>query len=220
MLIDGYTPYWLYRILPVIYGVSGVGVIVAIGNEWAIFSGLLLISAAVAIVYMRQHHRKEQEALMAAEVEAAHPHQPAPVAPAAAGKVRGVVPYMLSWDVAYESGHSIIDRQHRELFESCNALIRVVAANGPREDVDPLLDRLVAEVERHFRTEEALLGDKESSDALAEHHRKHEELKQQAIHLVDEFRQDRLESDDMVGFLVSDLVALHVISEAKQLKAM
>jgi hemerythrin-like metal-binding protein len=220
MLIEGYTPYWLYRILPVIYGVSGVAVIVAIGNGWAIFSGLLLISAAAAIVYMRMHHWAEQKTLMAAEVEAAHPHRPAPAAPAAANRPRGMVPYVLSWDVAYESGHSIIDRQHRKLFESCNALIRAVEANGPRADVVPLLDRLVAEVEGHFRTEEALLSDKESSDALTERHREHEELKQQARHLVDEFRQDRLESDDVVGFLVSDLVALHVISEAKQLKAM
>lgn len=216
MLISGYTPYWLYRILPVIYAVSGVGVIVGIGNHWAIFSGLLLISAAMAIVYMRHHHRKEQEMLMAQEAEEAHPRPPvrtAPTSTPAAGS-----PYMLSWDAAYESGHAVIDRQHRALFESCNTLIRLVAANRSQAEVNPLLDRLIAEVQHHFRTEEALLGERVASEALAEHHRKHEELAQQAIHLVDEFRQDRLECNDMVGFLVSDLVALHVISEAKLLK--
>ena len=125
---------------------------------------------------------------------------------------------MLSWNTTYECGHAIIDRQHRALFDSCNALIRLVAADGARAEVDPLLDRLIAEVQHHFRTEEALLGDRATSEELAEHHRKHEDLAQQAIHLVDQFRQDRLECSDMVGFLASDLVALHVISETKLLK--
>lgn len=207
MLFNGYTPEWLYRILPTIYATSGIAVIVALQNAWALFSGTMLVSAAALIVHLRRTHRREQEEaarLTKAERSMANVMQPRETAPDA---------HLLVWERSYETGHELIDRQHRDLFASCNALLRAVASDAPRGEIDPMLDHLVAAVERHFRTEESVLAGKLPDEAWQAHRDKHESLAREASEVIDAFRQGRTECRDAVGFLVSDMIAMHVISE-------
>lgn len=63
-----------------------------------------------------------------------------------------------TWNTRYDTGIRVIDEQHQELFGLVARLRRAAQEGADRPVVGALLEDLVACTERHFATEEAIMG--------------------------------------------------------------
>jgi diguanylate cyclase (GGDEF)-like protein/hemerythrin-like metal-binding protein len=121
----------------------------------------------------------------------------------------------LVWHKSYESGNAVIDRQHRELFSDAAVLLDALVAGRPAPEVEGLVDRLAGHIVRHFRDEEAIL--KESGYADAEAHALiHAGLVERATDLVARFKAGTLDTGELFQFLVTDVVALHMLKADRE----
>lgn len=121
----------------------------------------------------------------------------------------------LSWKPAFESGHPLLDAQHRELFELSNQLLAAVVAGRPKDEVSGFVDELIERVLSHFRDEERVLADA-GFEALESHGAAHARLTDRALELADAFRADRLSVGELFEFLAYDVVARHMLGADRQ----
>jgi hemerythrin len=61
-----------------------------------------------------------------------------------------------AWSAALETGHSVIDSQHKELINAINNLLTACQQGQAADKVDATLTFLVSYTKRHFSEEEAL----------------------------------------------------------------
>ncbi|MDD2760481.1 MAG: diguanylate cyclase [Methylomonas sp.] len=118
----------------------------------------------------------------------------------------------LSWNSAYESGHALIDAQHRVLFNHVNELLTAILSGFAKDEVLPLIDALMQDVSRHFESEEAVFEEIGFPHA-DEHAASHRGLMQQANILVQRFSEDSLAIGELFQFLAHDLIAKHMLHE-------
>lgn len=104
------------------------------------------------------------------------------------------------WEDVLETGDPCVDRQHEEIHQ---LLDYVESADDAPGEVLHVLDRLMAHVDGHFATEEALMRQcGYSGEAAREHIRDHHELTQSARQMVLLFRSGELNSTKpLVTFL-------------------
>lgn len=194
-------PEGLYEALPYLYAAVGVLTIVVLRNEMAIFSGLTLLSAGIIVWRMRRKSRQAvQDTVLGAFDTPAGPRM-----------------IQLSWSPSLECGHPVIDEQHRRLFGIGNQLINAAASNRDKHEVEVLLDELIDHVAEHFCTEEALLA-RTRNPMSAEHQQVHRNLLARARDLRDGFVEGRVVVADLVGFIVYDVVNMHVLKEDAKLR--
>jgi hemerythrin len=60
------------------------------------------------------------------------------------------------WDANLETGHRIIDNQHRQLVETVNTLQAANLAGKGAEEIESVMEFLIAYTIKHFQDEEAL----------------------------------------------------------------
>ncbi|WP_152427075.1 hemerythrin domain-containing protein, partial [Paramagnetospirillum caucaseum] len=121
----------------------------------------------------------------------------------------------LVWRSTYESGHALLDTQHRNLFEHANNLLIAVIGERPTDEVAPQIEALVADLLDHFRDEEALFRSIGYSGA-DEHAQTHQGLIDRARELVANFTSGELALGDLFNFLAYDVVAKHMLSEDRK----
>jgi diguanylate cyclase (GGDEF)-like protein/hemerythrin-like metal-binding protein len=122
------------------------------------------------------------------------------------------MPLRLQWLEAYESGHSIVDRQHQRMFELTNELIdAVIGRGGNRERTDRVLDELLEHTRMHFAYEETLL-ERLGYEHLRVHRGAHAQLLDRAIELRDQAALGSLEPGVLVEFLAKDVVSRHILA--------
>ena len=121
----------------------------------------------------------------------------------------------LVWNSAYDSGHPLIDAQHRKLVELGNALLDAVVGSRPRDDVGALIARLQAAVIAHFKDEEAIFRAARYPGA-DKHAQLHRALLERTGELASAFAGKTLAPNDVLGFLVYDLVAKHLLLEDRK----
>ena len=121
----------------------------------------------------------------------------------------------LVWRSAYECGNSLIDQQHRKLFEDSNQLLTAVLAQQPKADIMMLIQGLLADIVQHFRDEEALISQAGFPD-VEEHRQIHNTLVGQAIDLAKQFEEDQLKMGDLFSFLAYEVVARHMLAEDRK----
>lgn len=63
----------------------------------------------------------------------------------------------VQWNPSFETGLLLIDEEHRGLLERLNTLIALLANQAAAADWLPELDRLITEVDTHFRHEEQMM---------------------------------------------------------------
>jgi diguanylate cyclase (GGDEF)-like protein/hemerythrin-like metal-binding protein/PAS domain S-box-containing protein len=117
----------------------------------------------------------------------------------------------MHWRPAYECGNAMLDDEHREMFRLLNVLIDVAsAATSTPDEVGAAFDALVVRVTRHFSHEEEILraGDFEF---VAQHTEKHQQLLDRARALRDQCKASGLSNDELIDFLVSELVVGHLL---------
>ncbi|MDP5238855.1 diguanylate cyclase [Uliginosibacterium sp. 31-16] len=125
----------------------------------------------------------------------------------------------LLWRRHFESGHGLIDAQHRQLFESVDQLQSLLAdpAAVSLEQLRFAVDRLMADVTSHFTSEEQVLGAL-AWPGLAAHQADHQRLLGEVA-----ARRAALEQTPEAGhalrlarFVVVEVVANHMLQADRQ----
>lgn len=121
----------------------------------------------------------------------------------------------LSWRQGYESGHPVVDRQHRELFTHSNNLLSALLAEKPKSEITALINTLINGVVEHFRDEEKIFGETGFPDA-AEHTRMHNRLIRKAKQIAKRYDDGNLEIGELFSFLAYDVVAMHMLMDDRK----
>ena len=146
------------------------------------------------------------------EVMAAAPQSDQPPEGVDTGFIR------LHWRKIYESGHPLIDRQHRALFDHADNILIAVIANQPADEVGPLIAALLAEVGTHFRDEEQIMRDS-GYPGLDNHAGIHRKLHERANALSEKFSRNALPLGELFDFLANAVIAHHMLTEDRKLFA-
>jgi diguanylate cyclase (GGDEF)-like protein/hemerythrin-like metal-binding protein len=116
----------------------------------------------------------------------------------------------LIWKDAFQSGHPVIDEQHRALFRVCNELLEAMLSARPADEVSMVVEGLLAEVARHFMDEEAVLS-KAGFPGLKVHAEAHAALLDKGRALKQAFDGGSLSVGGLFQFLAYDVVARHIL---------
>jgi diguanylate cyclase (GGDEF)-like protein/hemerythrin-like metal-binding protein len=117
----------------------------------------------------------------------------------------------LIWQEGYESGHPVIDEEHRELFRVANVLIdAALARQNDGAEHQAALGALLEHVVRHFDHEEQILAEHDYVD-LAAHKRAHAGLLARAQALRLKVEQGEEQFGAIVEYLAQDVVARHLM---------
>ncbi len=127
----------------------------------------------------------------------------------------------LTWKAAFSCGLKSIDKEHRELFRLSNVLLATVVTRAEEPgQFEAAFDALLAHVVEHFAHEEAILQ-AHAYEHLQEHAKIHQELVAQALTLRHSANQRaNVSVGDMVDFLVTDVVARHMLTEDRKFAKM
>lgn len=121
------------------------------------------------------------------------------------------MPKRITWEAAFDTGHEVIDAQHRELLDHCNLLAD--QALPVTEEADKAFqqgfDALMALARRHFATEEALLA---AHPDLEDYRHACEEFEYLAAEIATTENFDKIE---LQRFLALWAVG-HILSDAKR----
>ncbi len=190
----------LYDLIPLFY--IGVGLITlgALRSGLALVSGLALLSAGWLAWWLPQHERQAYEAQ----------HK--------AGADRSDEPAPIKWQKSYETGHPVIDTQHRRLFILGNALINAVASKLPHSDLEWLIDELIDYITRHFCAEESALT-AINHPSFTEHQALHRALLAKAQQMHDRFHRSATISPEFLDFIAHDIIVDHLCKEVAEFRA-
>lgn len=119
---------------------------------------------------------------------------------------------LIPWLPRYESGHPLIDRQHKRLFELANALISAsIDPEIPNEELSARLEALAEHALQHFRDEEAILEDIGFSN-LEQHRRGHRALAEKLRSLRARVSSGIGSHSELLDFLVNALIRQHLMT--------
>lgn len=121
----------------------------------------------------------------------------------------------LIWNKGYNSGETVIDRQHRALFEKANILISTFFSNASKMDVEKQVSSLIELTRDHFLYEENLLKTRGYPE-LSEHKKEHDELLAAAESLSGCFHNEEADFNDVLKYITQNLVSLHIIRSDTQ----
>ncbi len=130
--------------------------------------------------------------------------------PPAASPPRAAV--QLLWDASFATGDAVIDGQHENLLVLANGLIEAARAGAAKDAVAALVAALTTHVRAHFEEEECILREIGYPDAAA-HAAVHEGLVQRGEALSRDFAADAAGADDVVQFVVNDIVLGHMLHD-------
>lgn len=198
----------VYEALPFAYLSAGLLVMLLLRNVAAMISGLILVLVACIVWWLRFWHRRD---VRLSQTKTALIVKPARLRP-----VDRLAP--TSWRDELESGHPLIDSQHRGLFGIGNELINAVQNDLPKSTLERLLEDLIMHLDEHIVAEEAILV-RAGYPVSENHRRQHAAL----LAKVAALRQRFLEASshgaiELCAFLAQDLVSKHVQGEVEDLR--
>lgn len=119
---------------------------------------------------------------------------------------------LLEWQPEWESGHSGIDDQHRELLKQGNKLIQMSLSSVRREWILIQLERVLEHIINHFDYEEQIT--KQAGYPEYKNHASiHRSLIEQALKLKEDYLQERLKPTAFFSFIVDDIILGHMLKE-------
>ena len=93
------------------------------------------------------------------------------------------------WDSLLESGHELIDSQHKQLLDALKRLMESYHSEAGKDEVTRAVEFLLTYTAKHFNDEEALQIQYQYPDYLR-HRQIHNEFKQVAIKLAERLKSD------------------------------
>lgn len=119
----------------------------------------------------------------------------------------------LNWKPNFNSGHPLIDAEHRELFALANEMLD--KSFDRRRDPGPFyraFDLLIEHTVRHFSDEERILAEYGYAD-LEEHAREHRRILDKAAGLRHRAPASTDSIGELVDLMLSEVIAGHVLRE-------
>lgn len=121
----------------------------------------------------------------------------------------------LVWDDKYSVGVLVIDNQHKEMFKTINELIETLEGMPTKEQVDKIIESLVAYKKFHFATEEKYF-DEFGYEGSADHMAKHQEFSKKLETLMIESKGDSVDlAFKLVDFLEDWLIDHLMVTDQK-----
>ena len=117
---------------------------------------------------------------------------------------------LISWNKSYETGHPIVDGQHRNLFALVNNLHTVIQDGHSKTILVETMEKLASYVDTHFKTEEELMLSN-SYPYFESHKQKHDELKGQAFKLIKLFSMGKVDLTATISKFLSDWLTHHIM---------
>jgi len=118
----------------------------------------------------------------------------------------------ISWRHVWDSGHSQIDAQHKNLIDLANELLEMTTMQATKEEILFMLDKLIQHTSQHFAYEEHVLR-KLNYDQIEDHMIKHQLLIEKALGLRKDFLEDKGYMSTFFSFIIEDVVLKHMIQE-------
>ncbi|MDR1123051.1 MAG: hemerythrin family protein [Elusimicrobiota bacterium] len=116
-----------------------------------------------------------------------------------------------NWDSALETGHELIDNQHKQLFAKLNSLVDAYNDNKGKAELEKTLEFLAAYTIKHFNDEETLQVKYDYPDYLR-HKTIHTDFKNKVTDMVGQLKQngydDKLMQETIV--VVADWLLNHI----------
>jgi len=121
----------------------------------------------------------------------------------------------LQWQPSYLCGQPLIDAEHQELFSLINSMMIAMPEKGADEYVLPWVGKLIETIQMHFANEELVLRASGYPDAES-HAQIHCRLVQRACELQRHFELQQDCTGELVGFLIHDVVARHMLRDDRK----
>jgi diguanylate cyclase (GGDEF)-like protein/hemerythrin-like metal-binding protein/PAS domain S-box-containing protein len=118
----------------------------------------------------------------------------------------------LPWKSNWESGHTLIDDDHRLLLEISNDLLKLMFTNSPARDIEPRINNLADHLKTHFKNEEDILQEIHFPE-LEGHCSLHQALLEEFAQCADMFLQKKASGNHLFSFLLGDLLMDHFLLE-------
>jgi hemerythrin-like metal-binding protein len=196
-------PDWLYNSMPFAYLAVGVVTTLVVPHTLGTLIGLASVGVGTAIWISRYRYRRA--------FALAQEHMDRPTLFGSEDLPEGGLVQM-SWNKSLETGHPVIDGQHRRLFGLANEAIDTLLSKGPKADEETLLTQLIEQLQTHFITEETLLA-RAFDPRLEEHRAEHKALLAAAKAMLKRFHDGEVISKDLVAFLSNNVISDHLLRE-------
>ena len=183
-------PFWLYELLPTLYLLGGLLTFALLDHVIARVSAALLVGCGLYVGWLLWRARRRQVRQQ---------------------RDPELVLLGMSWMRNYLSGHTLMDEEHRELFDLSHEILDAML-DGRSTEVDELVSELCDSVERHFRNEEDLLF-RAQAEGLRAHRRAHHRLVSQLQGLRQRRDRGQIPRAAVVQFLLHDMIRGHMVAE-------
>lgn len=121
----------------------------------------------------------------------------------------------LFWRPAYESGHALLDEQHRALFEDANQLLRLSTEIDGKDRILACCAVLACHVKSHFADEECIIG-RQGYLHQTEHRDMHTHLVERFAMMISLFEENRIGTPELAHFVAHEVVAQHMLIEDRK----
>ncbi len=116
---------------------------------------------------------------------------------------------IVTWSKSYETGHPVVDGQHRNLFKLINNLNLELSDKETNQAFSDAIEILSAYVGTHFKTEEDLMKSISYPD-FENHRQEHDNLKEQSEKLIKLFRLGKVDLTATISKFLSDWLKNHI----------
>ena len=125
---------------------------------------------------------------------------------------------MPTWNPSLATGVTVIDSQHKELFNRADALLAGMRAGKPAAELGQMVQFLADYCRTHFSSEERLMRDRKYTGA-AEHLKQHAIFNEKFNALVEQFRQKGASPTVAIGLqrLICEWLVTHIGTVDKKL---
>jgi hemerythrin len=117
---------------------------------------------------------------------------------------------LISWNKSFETGHPIVDGQHKNLFSLVNNLHSAIQDGNKKLILVEPMERLAYYVDIHFKTEEALML-ASGYPNFESHKQVHDQLKDQAFKLIKLFSIGKVDLTATISKFLSDWLTEHIM---------
>lgn len=118
--------------------------------------------------------------------------------------------FKVAWQRDFQVGNVVIDEQHERLFRLADQLQRSICQGATREQIEADVGDFMLRLQDHFRTEDSFLSRHDHPEALA-HRELHQKLTRHAEQLLERFRENRIEPEILVQFIVLEVTVQHIL---------